>query len=78
MWAAHAYALAGGMATVSPGTTPPPRRFTAANSRDRAACGRNRSIEILEFFDRVKYTRRIGDARWLQCAPHEAFGQPGA
>ncbi len=64
-WAAHASALAG-----------PDRgqRFKATDYRDRAGVGRNLSIEILEFFDRVKLTRRLGDARLLQCAPHELFG----
>ena len=64
-WAAHAVALAGPARE---------RRFSAADFRDRSGIGRNLSIEILEFFDRVKFTRRIGDARLLQCAPHEVFG----
>ena len=64
-WAAHAVALAG------PANA---QRFSAADFRDRSGVGRNLSIEILEFFDRVKFTRRIGDARLLQCAPREVFG----
>ena len=51
-------------------------RFTAAQFRDASGAGRNLSIEILEFFDRVKFTRRLGDARLLQCAPRDIFGDP--
>ena len=38
-------------------------RVTAAAFRDRSGIGRNLTIEVLEFFDRVKFTRRVGDAR---------------
>ncbi|MGH7088164.1 MAG: SelB C-terminal domain-containing protein, partial [Stellaceae bacterium] len=38
------------------------RRITAALFRDRSGVGRNVAIELLEYFDRVKFTRRIGDA----------------
>ena len=66
-WAAHAAALAGPART---------QRFKATDFRDRSGAGRNLSIEILEFFDRVKYTRRLGDERLLQRPPHEVFGDP--
>ena len=33
----------------------------AAAFRDRIGTGRKLAIEILEFFDRIGYTRRIGD-----------------
>jgi selenocysteine-specific elongation factor len=66
-WAAHATALAGPDGQ---------GRFGAADFRDRAGVGRNLAIEILEFFDRVKLTRRIGDARLLQGAPDALFGTP--
>jgi selenocysteine-specific elongation factor len=66
-WAAHAAALAGPERT---------QRFRAAHFRDRAGVGRNLSIEILEFFDRVKFTRRLGDERLLQRPAHEVFGDP--
>jgi selenocysteine-specific elongation factor len=36
---------------------------TAAAFRDRSGIGRNLAIEVLEFFDRIKFTRRVGDAR---------------
>ena len=68
-WAAHAAALAGPARE---------KRFSAADFRDRSGIGRNLSIEILEFFDRVKLTRRIGDARLLQCAPRDIFGEAPA
>lgn len=35
-------------------------RIRAAVFRDRIGCGRKRAIQILEFFDRVGYTRRTG------------------
>lgn len=38
----------------------------AAHFRDAIGLGRKRSIQILEFFDRVGYTRRIADAHVLR------------
>jgi len=38
----------------------------AARFRDAIGVGRKRSIQILEFFDRVGYTRRVGDVRVLR------------
>jgi selenocysteine-specific elongation factor len=38
----------------------------AARYRDAIGLGRKRTIQILEFFDRVGYTRRKGDARLLR------------
>ncbi len=38
----------------------------AAQFRDAVGLGRKRSIQILEFFDRVGYTRRIRDGRKLR------------
>lgn len=37
--------------------------FTAAEYRDKAGIGRNAVIEILEYFDRVGFTRRHGQVR---------------
>ena len=34
----------------------------ARHYRDAVGLGRKRTIQILEFFDRVGYTRRIGDS----------------
>jgi selenocysteine-specific elongation factor len=39
--------------------------ITAAGFRDRSQLGRNLAIEVLEFFDRVKFTRRAGDKHLL-------------
>ena len=67
-WAAHAQALAG---------TDLRSRFTAAQFRDQSGLGRNLAIEVLEFFDRVKFTRRIGEARLVVAAPAALFGAGG-
>jgi selenocysteine-specific elongation factor len=40
--------------------------ITAAAFRDRSGIGRNVTIEVLEYFDRVKFTRRVGDAHVLR------------
>ena len=47
---------------------------TAGELRDRTGIGRTLSIEILEYFDRVKFTRRIGDGHQLLRPAREAFG----
>jgi selenocysteine-specific elongation factor len=52
----------------------PDRLVTAAAFRDRSGIGRNVTIEILEFFDKAKFTRRKGDAHELLRSPAEAFG----
>ena len=38
---------------------------TAAAFRDRTGIGRNVAIEVLEYFDRIKFSRRVGDAHVL-------------
>ena len=38
-------------------------RIRAADFRDRIGGGRKRAIQILEFFDRVGFTRRVGDGQ---------------
>ncbi|QOR40583.1 selenocysteine-specific translation elongation factor [Billgrantia diversa] len=43
-------------------------RIRAAAFRDRIGTGRKLAIHILEFFDRVGYTRRIGDEREIRQA----------
>ena len=40
-------------------------KITAAAFRDRSQIGRNLAIEVLEYFDRIKFTRRAGDAHVL-------------
>jgi len=54
----------------------PPGAIEARVFRDAAQVGRKRAIQILEFFDRIGYTRRVGDAhlvrpntRWTQEGP---------
>mgnify|MGYP003704676695 CR=1 FL=1 len=39
---------------------------TAANFRDATGLGRKRAIQILEFFDRIGYLRRVGDIHLLR------------
>ena len=51
------------------------RTFTAAEFRDRAGCGRNVGIQILEHFDRRSLTLRQGDARRVVKDPTEVFGE---
>ena len=41
----------------------PVARIRAAAFRDRIGGGRKRAIQILEFFDRIGYTRRVGEGR---------------
>ncbi len=41
----------------------PEGAFTAAIFKDRSGVGRNLTIEILEYLDRMGITRRVGDAR---------------
>jgi selenocysteine-specific elongation factor len=58
--------------------------FTAAAFKDRAGVGRNLTIEILEYLDRVGVTRRIGDSRIVvddaaaalaECTGRNEFGR---
>ena len=42
------------------------REITAAAFRDAIGIGRKRAVQILEFFDRVGYTRRVGDRHVLR------------
>ena len=50
-------------------------RILAALYRDRSGIGRNVSIEVLEYFDRIKFTRRAGDAHVL--VSHGEDSHPG-
>ncbi|HEY5896057.1 MAG TPA: selenocysteine-specific translation elongation factor [Burkholderiales bacterium] len=49
--------------------------ITAAAFRDRSQLGRNLAIEVLEFFDRIKFTRRAGDKHVLLRAPTSSSGR---
>lgn len=51
--------------------------ITAAAFRDRSGIGRNLSIELLEFFDRIKFTRRKGDAHILLRESRGRESHPG-
>jgi selenocysteine-specific elongation factor len=44
----------------------PNGQFTAADFRDRCGASRKLSIEVLEYFDRIGFTQRIGDARRIR------------
>ncbi|HUA54898.1 MAG TPA: selenocysteine-specific translation elongation factor [Candidatus Sulfotelmatobacter sp.] len=48
--------------------------FDAARFRDRSALGRNLTIEVLEFFDKAGFTRRVGDARRIVKPAADIFG----
>ena len=43
---------------------------TAAAYRDATALGRKRAIQLLEYFDRVGYTRRVRDAHLIRPDAH--------
>jgi selenocysteine-specific elongation factor len=53
--------------------------ITAAAFRDATGLGRKRAIQILEFFDRIGFLRRVGDAHLLRTGtplfPEEEEGQ---
>lgn len=49
--------------------------FNAAAFRDRSGIGRNFTIEILEYFDRIGLTWRAGDTRKLRKSIAEIFGE---
>ena len=48
--------------------------FTAAEYRDRSGIGRNVTIEVLEYFDRIGLTQRHGQTRRLRRAVTEVLG----
>jgi selenocysteine-specific elongation factor len=47
---------------------------TAAQLRDRAGTGRGLAIEVLEYFDRIKFTRRAGDEHYVVRPARDVFG----
>lgn len=51
----------------------PDGRFNAADFRDWSGMGRNLSIEILEYFDRLGLTKRMGDDRVIRRPADEVF-----
>jgi selenocysteine-specific elongation factor len=48
----------------------------ASNFRDATGLGRKRAIQLLEFFDRVGYTRRVRNSHLLR--PHASWAGTGA
>jgi len=48
---------------------------TAARLRDRTGIGRTLAIEILEYFDRIRFTRRVGDEHQLLRPAREVLGE---
>jgi len=61
--------LARELAEADPGGT-----FTAAVFKDKSGTGRNLTIEILEYLDRIGVTKRVGDARVVLRGTDAAFG----
>jgi selenocysteine-specific elongation factor len=55
----------------------PERAFTAAQYRNRSDLGRNLTIEVLEFLDRMGLTQRTGDARRMLGSPQDLAIQAG-
>ena len=58
--------------------TKPNGQFTAADYRDRCGASRKLSIEVLEYFDRIGYTQRIGDARRIRRPIDQALAAASA
>lgn len=52
----------------------PDGTFTAASFKERSGTGRNLTIEILEYLDRIGITRRVGDARMVLRGGEAMFG----
>ena len=52
----------------------PSSAFTAVSFKDRSGVGRNLTIEILEYLDRIGVTRRVGDARVVLLGGLETLG----
>ena len=49
--------------------------FTVIQFRDQSGIGRNLCIEILEYFDRVGFTKRDGNARYLRTEKENIFAK---
>jgi selenocysteine-specific elongation factor len=63
-----------GELAVSLSSRSPDHRIAAAAFRDSSGIGRNVAIEVLEYFDRVRLTRRVGDAHELVGTLDRVFG----
>jgi selenocysteine-specific elongation factor len=64
-------AIAETVAAKSPGG-----QFGAAAFRDAAGIGRNLAIDVLEYFDRAKFTQRRGEVRRVLGPAEKSFGAP--
>ena len=53
-------------------------RFTATAFRDRTGIGRNLAVQVLEFFDRSRFTLREGDHRRILLPSSSLFGSSDA
>ena len=62
----YAHATLTTLASVLAGLAGAEGHIQASRFRDAISVGRKRAIQILEFFDRVGYTRRVGDAHVLR------------
>ncbi len=49
--------------------------FTVIQFRDHSGIGRNLCIEILEYFDRIGFTRRDGNSRFVRTEKENVFGK---
>ena len=49
--------------------------FSVIQFRDASGIGRNLCIEILEYFDRVGFTRREGNSRFIRTEKENIFGK---
>ncbi|MEO7247757.1 MAG: selenocysteine-specific translation elongation factor [Novosphingobium sp.] len=54
-----------------------PRGFSAAQFRDASGLGRNFTIQLLEFFDRIGVTRRTGETRRMRSDYQAVVGGDG-
>jgi selenocysteine-specific elongation factor len=52
----------------------PEQSFTAALYKDRSGIGRNLTIEVLEYLDKVGVTKRVGEARIVVRSAADLFG----
>ncbi|MDB3856126.1 SelB C-terminal domain-containing protein, partial [Halieaceae bacterium] len=50
-----------------------PGAITVNEFRNHTGIGRNLSIQVLEYFDQLKYTRRDGNQRYLLKKPEQLF-----
>jgi len=55
--------------------SPASRQFSMPAFRDHTGIGRGVTIEVLEYFDRIKFTRRLSDVREIVRAPADLFGR---